>query len=56
MANSTTTTASFNNQDFSIREPQNAQELVNLVNIYFILKLHVFSFAIGTKYYRANSR
>jgi hypothetical protein len=35
MTNLTTTTTTL---EYPIREPQNAQELVNLVNIYFILK------------------
>ncbi|CAF2438738.1 unnamed protein product [Rotaria sp. Silwood2] len=38
MTNSTTTTGLINIQEYPMHEPQNAQELVNLVNRYFILK------------------
>ena len=36
----TSTTTLFSYQEYPIREPQNAQELVNLVNIYFILEFY----------------
>ena len=40
MTSLTATTTSFSNQEYyPIREPQNAQELVNLVNIDLIFKL-----------------
>jgi hypothetical protein len=38
MTSLTTTSTLFSNQEYLIREPQNAQELVNLVNIYLIIK------------------
>ncbi len=38
MTNLITTTALINNQEYPIREPQNAQELVNLVMIDWIFK------------------
>jgi hypothetical protein len=38
MTNLTTTTSWISNQEYPIREPQNAQELVNLVKSYLTFK------------------
>jgi hypothetical protein len=56
MTTSMATTSFITNQEYPIREPQNAQELVNLVMIFYILKFNLIIFLLGSKYDFSDSR